>query len=373
MEKNHIKRCLEALQIFSKKHVETLGKVVFAIKNVRNMRISRIADTIKGNTESNRKEIQRSLNKLSQEDLSLALLSFVSPKDRLVLMDFTEKECPNAKNTEHVGILKDGKTRGYGILTLSIPFKGRSKAIFAKVISSATLNRDSVGKWQAIQHALEDILPILQGRTIIADREFSNEEMMQFFIDKGIYFCIRLKTSAGKHLVQILDKKGNRVNFSLPKGSKRYFKNVYYKGNLKVNIAAQWPSQFAEPMYVITNCSPKLALIFYKKRMKIEESFKDIKDKLKFVKLMNKNQDILEKLLMIGFLAYNIFLYVGEMIRSNPKNRKIARKFSGLHMFFYKPYSYTRSALNRAYRSLIMHLQQINAQNDIWLRSFRRA
>lgn len=95
--------------------------------------------------------------------------------------------------------------------------------------------------------------------------------------------------------------------------------------------------------------------------------------RLKFVKLMNKNQDILEKMLLIGFFAYNVFLYIGEMIRAAPKNRKFADKFSGMHMLFYKPYSYTRLALNRAYRSLIMYLQQINAQNDIWLRSFRRA
>jgi hypothetical protein len=48
---------------------------------------------------------------------------------------------------------------------------------------------------------------------------------------------------------------------------------------------------FSEPLWVITNIEPQRALKIYKARMKIEESFKDMKDILGMEKVMNKKQE----------------------------------------------------------------------------------
>ena len=69
-------------------------------------------------------------------------------------------------------------------------------------------------------------------------------------------------------------------------GKKVFLKGVYYK--VKVNIAGEWKKGFSEPLWVITNIEPQRALKIYKARMKIEESFKDMKDILGMGKVMNK-------------------------------------------------------------------------------------
>jgi hypothetical protein len=48
---------------------------------------------------------------------------------------------------------------------------------------------------------------------------------------------------------------------------------------------------FSEPLWVITNIESQRALKIYKARMKIEESFKDMKDILGMEKVMNKKQE----------------------------------------------------------------------------------
>lgn len=372
MEKNHIKKIIETLNIFNKNVCDSLSKIAFGLKKARQLRISSIANALQGNPESNQKSITRTLDKLSRDQLLDSLLAFADSKDKLALLDFTDMPRENAKKTEYVGYLKDGETRGYGVLALGMPFKGRTKVIFADVMSSATIAQDCISKWKFIQDSLHQVIPFLQSKVIVADREFSNEEMINFFVKSKIDYAIRLKLSAGRYKVRITNRRGKDVDLYVQKGRKKCWKNVYYKGNVKVNIAVEWSINSSEPMYIITNCEPKKGLKYYKIRMKIEESFKDVKDKLGFTKLMNKKRSNLLKLLLIGFLTYNILLLVGEQVRTTVLTKEKARKYSGLHILFNMVGQYTRSVLKKAFRDIELYLHQINSDNSIWLRAFRR-
>jgi len=53
----------------------------------------------------------------------------------------------------------------------------------------------------------------------------------------------------------------------------------------------------------------------YDQRMKIEESFKDLKSLLNMDKVMNKQQENMEKMLSLVMLAYSIGLMLGEAFR----------------------------------------------------------
>ncbi len=61
----------------------------------------------------------------------------------------------------------------------------------------------------------------------------------------------------------------------LKPGKKRIIKNVYYKGNAKVNLAGYWKKGLSDLLWTITNMEPEKAIEFYLNRMKIEQNFKD--------------------------------------------------------------------------------------------------
>ena len=243
--------------------------------------------------------------------------------------------------------------------------------IFSDVVSSSIIADSGIGKWKLIQNALHPLIPLLQGKVICADRELSNEEMQNFFHRHQIGYSIRLKVGAGRSEITITDKKRRKIDISIDSGSKKSWKEVFYKGKIKVNIAAEWISHMSEPMYIITDCEPHKGLKHYKKRMKIEESFKDTKDKLGFTKAMNKKLDNLLKLLLIGFLAYNLLILIGEQLREKVLTDREKLKFSGLHLLFNMVYRFTRSRLRKVMRYVELQLLEINSDDYVWLRAFR--
>ena len=66
-----------------------------------------------------------------------------------------------------------------------------------------------------------------------------------------------------------------------------------------MNIAGKWEKGFSEPMWVISNIQPEKALEIYGLRMKIDESFRDMKNLLNVDKIMNKKQENMEKMVSI--------------------------------------------------------------------------
>ena len=359
--KKDIIKIIEKLNIFDPKARNAVSSIIYGFQKCKSLRVSRIAATMPGNYESNDKNITRAINRLDISILLSGLAAFTLQGENLLLLDLTEMTRRNAKKTGYVGYLKDGITHGYNILTISVPYKGRSKVIFADVISSAIIEASESGKWKLIQNSLEPILHLLRSKTISIDREFCNEEMINFFRRHGIHYAIRLKLHAGRWTITITNRKGKRINLSVKRGSKKNWHSVYYKGKIKVNIAAEWQSGMAEPMYIVTDCEPSRGLKYYKIRMKIEESFKDIKDKLGFTKLMNKKLENLLKLILIGLLAYNILMLIGERLREVVFNRTERRKFSGLHLLFNMLYCYTRSKLKTAIRHVQKYLRCLDS------------
>jgi len=83
-----------------------------------------------------------------------------------------------------------------------------------------------------------------------------------------------------------------------------------------VQVAGYWAEKYEEPLWVVTFLEdPEQALELYRKRMKIEEQFRDLKSVFQMEKMMPKRRDILEKLLALVLLAYGIAVLVGENLR----------------------------------------------------------
>jgi len=65
----------------------------------------------------------------------------------------------------------------------------------------------------------------------------------------------------------------------------------------------------------MTNLESKRGLEIYKKRMLIEESYKDLKSLLGIDKNMCMREDRMEKMMSMAFISYMIGLIVGEELR----------------------------------------------------------
>ena len=65
----------------------------------------------------------------------------------------------------------------------------------------------------------------------------------------------------------------------------------------------------------MTSLEPHKGLDLYLQRMKIEESFRDLKSLLGLHKVMNKNQQNMEQMVALLMMAYAIGLLIGEAIR----------------------------------------------------------
>jgi hypothetical protein len=100
-----------------------------------------------------------------------------------------------------------------------------------------------------------------------------------------------------------------------PINKPQIYRQVYYMGEVCLNVVGIWRYGFKEPMWIITNMDPEAGLALYDQRMKIEICFRDLKSLLHIDKVMNKSQVYLNKMLAMVMLAYAITLFVGEAIR----------------------------------------------------------
>ncbi len=265
-------------QIFAGKDEVRKGAVILkAILDAGSLRLTDLSQVMPGTTQASYKAIHRFL-KLS--DPQEALWRLYQEHAPFIIGDPTEVARPQAKNTDYVGTLKDGKTKGFWLLLLATPFRGRAIPFHFITYSSRTIGAEESSRNLEHRRALEQL------RRIIGDKPLVLE-------------------------------------------------GVYYRGKVKVNLAGYWKEGLKEPLWVITNLTCEEGLKTYGGRMKIEETFKDIKSLLGLGKVMNKNRENMEKMVAMLLIAYTIGVLVGEQVRDEVygRGKKMGPVFGPLHTF----------------------------------------
>jgi len=215
-----------------------------------------------------------------------------------------------------VGYLKDGKTRGYDVLVLSVPYRGRGIPFHLVSYSSRTLAQEGRSRNQEHRRAWEEVRGMLEGVPLVLDREFCGEEDLEALQRAGIQAVVRLNIGVNPTITFEKGQEDRKISFQLQPGERRSYRGVWYKGRIPVQVAGYWAEKYEEPLWVVTFLEdPEQALELYRKRMKIEEQFRDLKSVFQVEKLMPKRRDILEKLLALVLLAYGIAVLVGENLR----------------------------------------------------------
>jgi len=157
---------------------------------------------------------------------------------------------------------------------------------------------------------------------LVLDREFSYLELLLHLVEEQAHFVIRL--NLGSHPPKFCDADGKEVALMILPGETVLHRRVWYKGQVCVNLIGTWQKGRLEPLWVMTDLEAKEGLRIYFSRMKIEESFRDLKSLLGLTRLMNKQQSYMEKMVALLLLVYAIGLLVGERLRDQLYGELIA-------------------------------------------------
>jgi len=299
------------LQMFDDKNVaERAGEIGDAILAARSLRITDVAAEMEGKSAAGYKRIQRFLKAV---DPRAALWRLFQEDAEFIIGDPTEIERPQARKTEYVGTLKDGKTKGFWALVLATPYRGRAIPCGFVTYSSKTIAQNADSRNQNHFRAFEELKDMLGERPLVLDREFSYLELMLNLVEEKVNYVIRLNLRANPP--KFFDQEGKSVALTISPGETVIHNRIWYMGKVCVNVIGTWKKGLSEPMWVMTNLDAKEGLRIYFARMKIEETFRDLKSLLGMTKLMNKQQVYMEKMLAILLLTFTIGLLVGEKLR----------------------------------------------------------
>lgn len=298
--------------------------ITAGILQAHSCRLSDIAREIAGNEASNYKCIQRFVAETALKPILLRLFQEEAP---FLIGDPTEMPRPEAQKTDYVGTLSDGQTSGYWLLILATPYQGRAIPCHFVSYSSSIIGSEVTSRNRYHYQAFAEMKELLGEKPLVLDREFSYLELMQALVREEVNFVIRLK--AGAHF---FDQEGKQVALRVKKGETRILNKVFYMGKVFVNVIGQWQAGLKEPLWVMTNLPAEQGLSFYEQRMKIEETFKDLKSLLGMDKLMCQKRHWMEQMVCLALIAFAIGLVLGETLRSQifPETSRKRKLYSGL-------------------------------------------
>jgi len=303
-----------AKQLFDNdKTASKASQIMLGILKARSPRISRIADAMGGGYEANYKMIQRFLK---QADLKTALQRCFDAGAEYVIGDPTEIERAGARQTEYVGRLHDGEKRGFWMLTLGTPLRGCALPCNFVTYSSSTLGSDNTSRNLEHRRVIDEIAATIGDRPLVLDREFSYQTLFEHLLDSQMQFVIRL--NQGSKPPKFYYDKQKRRELTLlvaPDSEPKVYRDIYYKGEVLVNVIGVWKKGNPKSLWVITNMAPEIALQIYSQRMKIEKTFRELKSILQLDTIMNKSRFYLDQMITLILFTFAITVMIGEAIR----------------------------------------------------------
>ena len=154
---------------------------------------------------------------LKAADPKEALWRLCPEETPFILADPTEIRRPQAKRTSYVGTLSDGKTRGFCLLVLAAPYRGRAIPFSFVSYSSRTIAQRCSSRNLEHNRALGEVAELIGDSPVVLDREFSYGGLLEAFEAEGMKFVIRLNTGTRPTFT---DGEGKEVKLSLPLGQR---------------------------------------------------------------------------------------------------------------------------------------------------------
>jgi len=292
------------------KLIPTLAEILQGIHNAHSARWSHIARHMRGHYAAAYKRLQRLVASFDPRPVLARLCLDEAP---FVLLDPTAMPRPQARKTAYVGRLPEGQ-RGFWLLVLSTPFRGRALPCGWLTYSSTTIAEEGSSQPQEVRRLLETLHALLRGRPLVADRGFHDRKFFAWLQQGGIPFIIRVKMRP--HPLKLYDEAGNPLRPVLQPGESRAWLQVRHHELTGLTLIGYWKQGHAKPLWLLTTWpDAEQALKWYLQRMKIEESFRDIKSLLGVTENMNRQRLWMERTMGLVLLAYAIGYLAGELLR----------------------------------------------------------
>jgi hypothetical protein len=205
------------------------------------------------------------------------------------------------------------------LLAFAIPVGGRALPILiVPVRNDAFANLRWKSEVDLLIENISLLLPLLpKGTVFIFDREFTYPKLMEFLKDNGMHFVVRLKKTV------YVD---NKPLTKLPPG---IYENVtVHKIRANVYLRGYDIVDKKEDFYAYVSSLPKekLSWELYKKRMKIEQMFRDEKNELNLELLSYVDEeDILGRWLTV-FMGVLLNIYLISKIKGNNHTVKLLKE-----------------------------------------------
>lgn len=175
------------------KTAQRASQIITGIMTAHSPRLSEIANHMPGEEAACYKRIQRFLQDTDPQE---ALRLLFNEEAEFVIGDPTEIERPHARKTKYVGTLMDGQTKGFWMLTLATPFRGRAIPFHFLTYSSRTFEEQPSSRNLEHFKAIQAIRQLIGQRPIVFDREFSYRILLRSLVEAGVHFVIRLNMGA---------------------------------------------------------------------------------------------------------------------------------------------------------------------------------
>ena len=183
-------------------------------------------------------------------------------------------------------------------------------------------------------NALQQVLPLLKEYKVIVlgDREFCSVDLGNWLKTMGVYFCLRLKKN---HCLETENLIWQRLGqLGVVPGTSLYFKGVRVRKTQPVagfDIACKWKREYRgvkvkDAWFILTDLgSLPVAIAAYKKRMGIEEMFRDCKSGGYNIEGSGLRGERLIKIILLMAIAYLAAIAEGTEIQKKQVQKYVDR------------------------------------------------
>ena len=241
-----------------------------------------------------------------------------------------------------VTLLIDATTlrEDYWILAVSISYRGRSIPVYLKIWEGVNTSYDYWDRVEGFMRELKELLPEKFSYEIIGDRGFQGASMFKLCNRLGWDQVIRIngsykmKKPGGREFVQLhLCDDGSYREIMLGQTNTVDFLNLAIHSDGE-HENTRW--------YLATSLQdPQQAVSDYRRRMWIEETFKDLKSVLKWETYTRKipENKRLDKLVVLSCLSYAIQVCIGTTVDIPPSEEEktsVLQRFRHIYTSAYR-------------------------------------
>jgi len=215
------------------------------------------------------------------------------------------------------------EVRNFHTLVLAAVKKGRAIPLLWSSYPEWVLYKSQNNLEEGLLRLFRTLVPDRVTVVLLADRGFGRAEMARLCQQLQFRHLIRIKSDVR---IDHPSYRGLLYDYPVRKGMRRLLKQVRYRGTdpVTLNLVIRWktglPQKHDEPWFLVTDLEETAVKLTerYRKRMTIEELFRDEKNRRNGLALRNTQitrADRFDRLLLILALAYWLLVGIGLAAR----------------------------------------------------------